>query len=135
MTSAVRSLQVLVVEDDPDVADVLCVVFELLGHRCHAAASGAAGIAAASACSPDVVFIDLGLPDMSGVELAYQLRVERSDAPIYLVALTGFSEPAHSSLSLAVAFDEYLVKPVEHAMLAKAVARAGGGRQLPARCV
>lgn len=132
-TRTVPSLQVLVVEDDPDIAEVLAIVFERLGHRCHTAASGAAGLAAACAHPPDVAFIDLGLPDMSGVELAYQLRVERSDEALYVVALTGCSSPSHSSPSLAAAFDEYLVKPVEHERLAKTVARVRDLRQLPAR--
>lgn len=129
MTRAVPSLEVLVVEDDPDIADVLGIVLGLLGHHCRTAASGAAALAAASSHALDVAFIDLGLPDMSGVELAFQLRVERSDTPLYLVALTGFSTSAHSSLSLAVAFDEYLVKPVEHEILARTVSRAREGRR------
>src|SRR5690349_18455011 len=53
MTEAVPSMQVLVVEDDPDVADGLAIIFKLLGHRCHTAASATDGLAAASAHSPD----------------------------------------------------------------------------------
>jgi CheY-like chemotaxis protein len=120
MTGTASSLQVLVVEDDPDIANVLAITFKLLGYRCHTADCGAAGLAAASSHPPDVAFIDLGLPDMNGVELACRLRVERTSAPLYVVALTGFSKHAHDS----VAFDEYLVKPVERATLAKTVARA-----------
>ena len=125
-------MQVLVVEDDPDVADGLAIIFKLLGHRCHTAASAADGLAAASAHSPDIAFIDLGLPDMSGVELAVRLRAHRSHGRLYVVAMTGFSPPAESPRSLA-AFDEYLVKPVELETLAETLARARERRRFAAR--
>jgi DNA-binding response OmpR family regulator len=132
MTEAVPSMQVLVVEDDPDVSDGLAIIFKLLGHRCHTAASATDGLAAASAHSPDIAFIDLGLPDMSGVELALRLRAHRSDGRLYMVAMTGFSPLAESPRSLA-AFDEYLVKPVEPETLAKTLARAMERRRFAAR--
>ena len=131
-TRTAPSLLVLVVEDDPSIAEVLVIVFELLGHRCFTAASGAAGLAAASAHGPDVAFIDLGLPDMSGFDVAFRLRADRSDAPLYVVAMTGSSPTTDSSHSIAAAFDEYLVKPVEPETLAKTVARARDRRSVPA---
>lgn len=119
------ALQVLVVEDDADVAEVLSVVIRRLGHHCRTAASGAAGLASASAHHLDLALIDFGLPDMTGVEVAHRMRIERPDAPVYVVALTGYSPPDDfRSRSLRMAFDEYLVKPIEHATLVKTLARA-----------
>jgi len=132
MTEAVSSLQVLVVEDDPDVADALAILFKRLGHRCHAAASATDGLAAASAHSPDIAFIDLGLPDMSCIELALRLRALRSHGRLYVVAMTGFSPPAESPRSIA-AFDEYLVKPVEPETIAKTLTHARERRRFAAR--
>jgi CheY-like chemotaxis protein len=133
MTDAALRMQVLVVEDDRDITDVLTIVFNRLGHSCHTAGSGAAALAAARAVCPDVVFIDLSLPDMSGFELAGRLRADPSCEPLYLVAMTGFSSPEQRSLALGDAFDEYEVKPVEFEVLAEIVGRAQKRRDLAVR--
>ena len=118
------ALQVLLVEDDPDVAEVFAMLLHRLGHTCRTAGSGSAALTAATAVWPDLVLIDLGLPDMNGNELAHRLRAERAGESPYLVALTGHSAPDDKARSLAAGFDEYAVKPIDVATLAEIVARA-----------
>ncbi len=131
VTTAAAPVQVLVVEDDRDIADVLTIVFNRLGHPCRAAASGAAALAAARAVCPDIAFIDLGLPDMSGFELAGRLRADPSCEQLYMVAMSGFSSPEQRSNAVAGVFDEYVVKPVEFEVLAEIAGRAQKRRAPP----
>ena len=133
MTGTSAAMRVLVVEDDPDIADVLTIVFKGFGHHCQTAGSGAAGLAAASSVRPDIVFIDLCLPDMTGVEVASRLRDDPLYGTPYVVAMTGFSPDASKGRGLAATFDEYLVKPVEAWALSETVARAQEWRRLAVR--
>src|SRR5262245_20252534 len=71
-----RRARVLLVEDDTDVAQVLATTVEMLGHEVHLAHDGETAIEAARAFQPDFVLLDIGLPMMSGFEVAQQLRTQ-----------------------------------------------------------
>jgi CheY-like chemotaxis protein len=101
-------LRVLVVDDDRDNADILCLLVSLWGHDARAAYDGASALRVAAESPPDVVLCDLGLPDMDAAALAAQL----GPGPA-LVALTGYSDDAHRQEAAAAGFDPYLVKPCE----------------------
>ena len=105
------SRRILVVEDNADARELLRVVLEIGGHRVWTAADGPAAIALAIAHSPDVAFIDIGLPRLDGYEVARRLRA-RLGRSIRLVALTGYGQPEDRRRAGEVGFDEYLVKPV-----------------------
>ncbi len=104
------SLRILVVEDHPDAAETLKMLLETLGHEVVVAEDGARGIALAADCTPQVAFIDLGLPEVNGYQVARALR-KRCGSDIKLVALTGYGQREHRERSKAAGFDEHLVKP------------------------
>lgn len=121
------SRRVLVVDDHPDSADACCMLLSLLGHTCRAAISGEHALAVDAGFHPDIVICDIGLPGISGYELAVALR-ERHGARIFLAALTGWDQPPDRERSFASGFDLHLVKPAGAQMLGAvmlAASRAG----------
>ncbi len=115
---------VLVVEDDHDTAEAMCIVLQMYKHSCRAAHYGRLALALAAEALPDVALVDLGLPDMTGFAVARALRALPGGDEIYMVAVTGFCGPDERRLSIEAGFDEFLVKPVEAETLEKLVARA-----------
>jgi DNA-binding response OmpR family regulator len=115
-----RTQRVLLVEDDEDCGDVARCVVEMLGHTCVVARTGRDALSCARVTELDVAVIDLGLPDVSGYELARALRACR--AQLHLVALSGFSDLAHRTRAYEAGFDEYFVKPASMSTFAKMVA-------------
>jgi len=122
----VDQLRVLVVDDHVDTADMLCVELEMQGHDCRSALLGAEGIAIAETFDPHVVILDIGLPDMTGHEVARELR-RQERARRVIVALTARARPEDRAHALATSFDGYLVKPVAVATLRLVMSRARAG--------
>ena len=118
----VTGLRLLVVEDDDDLRDTLSVMLELRGHRVLAAADGTSAVQLAADSRPEAALVDLGLPDISGHEVARRIRAIRSLDPILLIALTGFSAEAERVAAIEAGFDEFLVKPVAAAELERVLA-------------
>ncbi|WP_165069417.1 PAS domain-containing protein [Paludisphaera rhizosphaerae] len=107
------AIRVLVVDDVRDSADSLSRLLTLDGHDVHTAYDGAQALAEASAFPPDVILLDLGLPDKNGFEVAAELRADPAFRDAMLVALTGWGQPEDRRRSGEVGFDHHLVKPVE----------------------
>lgn len=105
--------RVLIVEDNVDAAESMMMLLELLGHRVRVAHDGAAALQLARANAPDVMLIDIGLPGMSGYDLAVALRADPSLRRITLIALTGYGREEDRQQALAAGFDYHLVKPVD----------------------
>jgi PAS domain S-box-containing protein len=107
-------VRVLVVDDTPDVASAMAMLLELLGYRVEIALSGAEALDKVAEWHPRVALVDIGLPDMDGLELARRLR-ERfpSTEDLLLVAVTGFGHDEARARSLAAGFDQHLAKPVD----------------------
>jgi CheY-like chemotaxis protein len=101
---------VLIIDDHADTRDLLGELLELEGFTVLAAASGTEALAMAAEVRPCLVILDLGLPDIDGLELVLQLRGEpnTANAPIY--ALSGFTNLR--AAALAAGIDGFLVKPV-----------------------
>jgi PAS domain S-box-containing protein len=104
-------MRVLVVEDNRDAAASLCMLLEYMGHSARVAHDGASALEAAAADSPELVFIDIGLPDMDGYEVARRIREEPALRTACLVALTGYGRADEPAVD-AACFDRRLVKPV-----------------------
>jgi signal transduction histidine kinase/ActR/RegA family two-component response regulator len=109
---AVTPRRILVIDDHNDGREGLATMLQVCGHDVHEAATGVAGIEDAQRHSPDVVIVDIGLPDIDGYEVARRLRQNLGDE-ICLVALTGYGQPADRARSERVGFNAHLVKPVE----------------------
>ena len=102
---------VLVIEDDPDVAETLGELLHRWGHDVHVAPDGATGMERARTLRPEVVLVDIGLPDMSGYDLARALREEPKVQPKILVAITGYGRPQDQDDARAAGFDHHIAKP------------------------
>jgi CheY-like chemotaxis protein len=113
----------LIVEDNADARQALRTLLEVLGHEVHEAADGESGFAAALALKPDVVLIDLGLPQIDGYEVARRLR--KMNQTMRLVALTGYGRAIEVQRAREAGFDEHLLKPATTEQLRKAIAGAG----------
>ncbi len=116
--------EVLVVEDDDALARTLAGLLESWGHRVRVARDGPEALREAKTSPPEVVFQDIGLPGMSGVEVARRLRAEPDLRHARLVAVTG-DEGATEVLQARAGFEQLLVKPVSPRILREALGRAG----------
>jgi signal transduction histidine kinase len=111
----------LLVEDNPDSLEVMNMLLATLGHHVFTAASGSAGIAIAQECQPAIALIDIGLPGMSGYEIAQKLKSDPATAGIKLIALTGYGLEHDRVKALEAGFDMHLVKPVSPERLSQAI--------------
>jgi PAS domain S-box-containing protein len=102
--------RVLVVDDNRDAADTMAEIVEMLGHRAEVAYDGLSAIQKARETSPEVVLCDIGLPGMSGYEVAKALRALAGDR-VLLVAVTGYAQPEDVRRAIESGFDRHLAKP------------------------
>ena len=106
-------LQVLVVDDNTDAAESLGVLLDIEGHAAHIAHSGAEALQLAQSQPLDVVFLDIGLPDMTGYDVAKRMRMFPSMQKTLLVALTGWGTQDDRQRTRDAGFDRHLTKPAE----------------------
>ncbi|HKR47210.1 MAG TPA: ATP-binding protein [Paraburkholderia sp.] len=118
----VDACRVLVVDDNKDGADSLAALLALQGHTLAVAYSGPEAVQVAAAFLPEIALLDIGLPGMSGYELAQTLRAMPQLAGLRLVAITGYGQAEDFQRSRAAGFDYHLVKPVEQQALQRALA-------------
>lgn len=117
------ALKFLIIDDNADIAMGLAAHLEETGkHVVKLAHNGSAGIAAAREFEPEVVLLDIGLPDIDGYEVARRLRAEPKLASVPLIALTGFGGDADRAKAERAGFKSYLVKPVSYGVLADVIA-------------
>jgi CheY-like chemotaxis protein len=109
-SSAVR---VLVVDDNTDAAQSLAMLLESSGHQVLVAHGGVAALECAREQRPDVVFLDIGLPELDGYEVAQRMRRDPRGDPLTLVAMTGYGQRSDRERSRAAGFDHHLVKPAD----------------------
>ena len=105
--------RVLVVDDQPDSTDSLALFLRLQGHQVHTASDGPGALEEFARCQPEVVFLDLGLPGMSGYDVARRLRAMPEARDVRLVAVTGYGTEADREQTRAAGFDVHLAKPVD----------------------
>jgi PAS domain S-box-containing protein len=106
-------LRILVIDDIPDVADVMKMLLDLEGFETRVAYSGAVALQLASQFSPDVIFCDIGLPEMDGHEIARRMRADPAIASAVLIALTGWGAEGELRKTRESGFDFHMVKPVD----------------------
>jgi CheY-like chemotaxis protein len=111
--AALGRVRVLVVDDYPDAAEVSAMLLELFGHDCRTAMTGEDALVQAAAFDPDIVILDIGLPDISGYDVARTLRAQHRDRPLYLAAVTGWGQPEDRVRALAAGFDVHVLKPTD----------------------
>ena len=104
--------RVLVVDDNRDAADSLAELIQILGHEAATAYDGPAALAGVEEGRPDLVLLDIGLPGMSGYEVAQAVRRGPGGGAIKIVAVSGYGRESDKELSRKAGFDDHLVKPV-----------------------
>src|SRR5580704_16927461 len=118
-------LKIVLIEDNQDAASLLRRLLSELGHDVRVAFDGPAGVALTREFRPDVVVSDLKLPgDLSGYQVARQLRSDAATSQVSLIALSGFGGDDSRSEAEKSGFDHYLVKPAEVAELTRVLAQA-----------
>lgn len=108
--SAART--VLLVEDSEAIRDAFTILLEDAGYTVLGAGTGAEALALAGAHVPDLMLLDMGLPDMTGLDVVRQVKAAPATAGIAVVAVTGRDEDADRRACLAAGCTAYLVKPV-----------------------
>lgn len=106
-----RGMRILVVDDNPDVAQSLAVLLDVLGHRVEAVNDGSSVLPMIERLNPDVVFLDIGLPDIDGYEVARQIRTVYPGRALRIVALTGYGQEEVRRRIQTAGFDAHLLKP------------------------
>jgi signal transduction histidine kinase/CheY-like chemotaxis protein len=119
---APRRLKVLVVEDNVDVAHTVMALLAQAGHEVEVAYDGPSALSTVHSFEPQVAFLDIGLPGMSGLELASAFRNDPKLREIRLIALTGYGQAEDRRRSMDAGFDEHLVKPVSYSRLNEVLA-------------
>jgi CheY-like chemotaxis protein len=114
--------RVLIVDDNEDAANSLAMILELGGHVTASVYTAAEALQRAAAFRPDVVLLDIGLPGMDGYEVALKMRELPGLRNIRLVAVTGYGRSDDRLRARDAGFDDHLTKPVEFAVLERALA-------------
>jgi CheY-like chemotaxis protein len=109
--------RILVVDDNVDAAEALAELLREYGHNVRTAHGAGSGITEALRMRPEIVLLDISMPDADGYEVARRLRAELSGT--ILVALTGYGEHRHRQKSREAGFDHHLTKPVDTRELEK----------------
>lgn len=115
--------RILIVDDNLDAAESLAVLLRILGHEIVTVGDGMAALSAVRAQPPEVVLLDIGLPGMTGLEVARQMRNELGLTETMLVALTGFGQEEDRRRSQEAGFNAHLIKPVNLDSLRALLAR------------
>jgi PAS domain S-box-containing protein len=118
------SLRILVIEDIPDLAEIISELLFHLGHEAIVALNGPDGIKKAKNYRPDVVLSDIGLPGMNGYEVAEAFQKDDQLREIYLLALSGYAQPEDVERSRKAGFRNHLAKPVSMEDLKRAITEA-----------
>lgn len=112
-TETPRGRRILLVDDNRDHVQTLAVLLEAMGHRTETAASGRSALDAALRFRPDVVLVDLGLPDMDGAALCRQLRLDPALSRLVIIVMTGSSRGDDHERAREAGCDHFLRKPVD----------------------
>jgi CheY-like chemotaxis protein len=130
--SAAGRPSVLVVEDSDAIRAAFTILLEESGYAVVAAANGAEAIRLAGQATPDLVILDLGLPDMGGLEVARRIKGDPATARIPIVALTGRDDDGDREALLSAGCAAYLIKPVDTQALIRSLPGYIAGGKAPA---
>jgi two-component system CheB/CheR fusion protein len=117
-------MTVVIVEDSADSREMLCAMLRHAGLVCHDAPDGVTALRLIDEVTPDLVILDVGLPEMDGLEVARRIRADARHATVCLIALTGYGQSGDRDATRKAGFDHHLVKPVQPAELMTLLAQA-----------
>jgi len=119
-----RSQRILVVDDNVDSAELLEISLELRGHIVEAAYDARSALEAIESFAPDVVLLDIGLPDLDGYELAIRLREHPNARGARLIAVTGWGQSRDVARASEHGIDAHLIKPFDMNVLFDLISRS-----------
>jgi PAS domain S-box-containing protein len=122
--TAVRSLKVLIADDVADSVQSLALVLRALKHEVHVANDGTEALDVARKVQPDVAILDIGMPGLTGYEVASRIRLQPWGKNMTLIALTGWGQSRDMQLAREAGFDHHMTKPADPALMARYVAEA-----------
>jgi CheY-like chemotaxis protein len=125
LSAAGFSRKILVVEDQPALLGVTVALLQKLGHDVEAATDGREALEVVRKYRPEVVFLDIGLPEMDGYEVARCLRAEMGESTPMLVAMTGYGEQEVKRHAEKARFDHHLVKPADISAMQMLLSQVG----------
>jgi len=131
MAGKTRAVRALVVDDKQDVAESFSRLLLAMGCAATFVTNPAVAVDAARALEADIVFLDLGMPNLDGYALARMFRKSYRDAPLRLVAVTAYGTAEDRALSRASGFDAHVKKPVDIAMVEAMLATLFGAIASP----
>jgi CheY-like chemotaxis protein len=105
--------RILVVDDNKDATETLAELLRMLGNEVAVALDGTSAVEQVVRFRPDVVLLDIGLPDISGFEVARRVRQLERIAQPTLIALTGWGQQQDKEMAALAGFDEHWTKPVD----------------------
>jgi two-component system CheB/CheR fusion protein len=110
---ATEQIRVLIVDDLKAAADSMRILLEMKNYSVEIAYDGVAALEVAQSFRPDVILLDIGLPNMDGYEVARRLRATSQAGVPLLIALTGYGQPADRQKAMDAGFDHHLIKPAD----------------------
>jgi signal transduction histidine kinase/DNA-binding response OmpR family regulator len=122
--AAAAGKRVLIVDDNVDAAETLAMMLELLGQDTRQAHESTGALKAAVEYKPEVIFMDIGLPGLSGHEIVARMRKELGMTDTYIIALSGYGTEEDRRKSFYAGFDTHLVKPLDPSKLPSILASA-----------
>lgn len=114
-----RTRRVLVADDNRDAGETLAMLLRLDGHEVHVATNGIEAVEMFTQLRPDVAILDIGMPGLSGHEVAQRIRALSGESPVTLIAVTGWGQKADKERAAASGFDHHFTKPVEPTVLSQ----------------
>jgi len=122
LAAEAHPLRILVADDNRDVVESLAVLLELTGYRVERAYDGLQAVEAVERYRPDVVLLDIGMPNLNGYEACRRIREQPWGRDLRIVALTGWGQEKDRERSKAAGFSSHLVKPVDRSDLLRLLA-------------
>ena len=119
MDHALPMRRILVADDNSDAASSLGMLLEMMGHEVCIVHDGVEAVEKATTFGPDIILLDLGMPQLNGYEACSRIREQPSNKGTLIVALTGWTQDDKKQRSQQAGFDFHLIKPVELPALEK----------------
>jgi CheY-like chemotaxis protein len=121
MERAVSRKRILVVDDDPQLAESMQLFLETCGHSVQVANTGERALGLAAALRPDVVILDIQMKGLDGLEVCRKIRASDWGTRMHLLAVTAWADPHAGSRCFAAGFDRYFAKPVDPELIVGAI--------------